>query len=221
MSGKTFKLAADERGDIRVQYTLSWDCMLDSGDSPANRKLYSNLTRFTALSDAVSERLVDRVPTLMRIIGDVASKLIDLDSVAVLLSKGKAIGYVDGENCYALDGTIIHSGNDLTGTSAGADEDISINLSRLPAEVDALALLVDSANGHSLGEVKGATCVLREGRSAKVITQFDIDASDNKGITHLFGLIRRTAGGFDFSEVNHTFDGHDHDAVTAVLKKYL
>lgn len=211
----------DAQGKSRIFFQLKWDAILDAAASAGNKQIIRNLNIFSAFEDGNMAYMARRIPSLMRFVSSAAEKLIDLEAVALLISKGQVVGYVDGAYAYALDGGIFHSGDDMTGTSGPFDEDIYITLDSLPPEIDALALMIDSVNGHPLGSVQGAHCRLVEGPSLKLITEFDIDQADRTGITHLFGFARRQGDGFEFVEVNHAFNGHSHEDILAALKQHL
>lgn len=218
---KVYPIKKDAQGKSRIFFQLKWDPILDEAASAGNEQIKRNLEIFSTAENSSMAHMARRIPWLMRYISSAAEKLIDLEAVALLISKGQVIGYVDGAYSYALDGGIFHSGDDMTGTSGPFDEDIHITLDTLPAEIDAVALMVDSVNGHALGSVLGAYCRLVNPMDLGLITEFDLDKADGQGITHLFGFARRQGDGFEFVEVNHDFNGHTHDDILAVLKQHL
>ncbi|MDR8326040.1 tellurium resistance protein TerZ, partial [Acinetobacter baumannii] len=55
-------------------------------------------------------------------------------------------------------GSVVHSGDNLTGEGDGDDEIIRVDLTKLPANVEYLAFTVNSFRGQSFNDVDNAFC---------------------------------------------------------------
>lgn len=85
------------------------------------------------------------------------SRPIDLDASIVGLDHDeKVVDKVWYRNLTGFGGAIRHSGDDTTGEGSGDDETITLDMSRLPASVEKLAVVINSFTGQSLASVKFA-----------------------------------------------------------------
>ena len=71
------------------------------------------------------------------------------------------------------DGSIIHSGDNLTGDGEGDDEVINVTLANVPAEVNYLVFTVSSYRGQTFNEVANAYCRLVDD-SGKEVARYTI-----------------------------------------------
>jgi tellurium resistance protein TerD len=111
----------------------------------------------------------------------------DLDASAFLLAASGRVRS-DADFCFynnlnAAGGAVIHQGDNRTGAGDGDDEQVQITLSKLPSDVDKVALVVTihegEANGQSFGQVSNAYIRLVDEKSGKEVVRFDLseDAS--------------------------------------------
>src|SRR3954464_3738583 len=88
----------------------------------------------------------------------------DLDASAIMLNaNGKVISdqhFVFFNNLKSPDGSVEHTGDNLTGEGEGDDEVIKVNLAAVPAEIDKIAVAVSiydaEPRGQSFGQVRNA-----------------------------------------------------------------
>ena len=74
------------------------------------------------------------------------------------------------------DGSIQHSGDNRTGAGDGDDEQIAVNLARVPANIKALVFTVNNYTGQDFSQVENAYCRLVDGQSGKEIARYDLSA---------------------------------------------
>jgi tellurium resistance protein TerZ len=85
---------------------------------------------------------------------------IDLDASCICFDSNKSVvdtvyfGNLNGGN-----GSIMHSGDNLTGDGDGDDEVINVDLSRVPSNIDSLVFTINSFRGQTFNEV--ANCFAR------------------------------------------------------------
>ena len=86
-----------------------------------------------------------------------ASDSIDLDASCLLLDAG---GNVQDQIWFrqlkSKCGSIVHTGDNLTGEGDGDDEVIKVNLGQLPSNVEHIAFTVNSFSGQSFNDVDNA-----------------------------------------------------------------
>lgn len=142
-------------------------------------------------------------------------KEFDLDASAFTL---KADGKVraDGDfifynNKVSSDGSVVHNGDNRTGEGAGDDETIDIDLAKVPAEVDkvAIAVTIDEADtrGQSFGQVGGAFIRVMNKDGGAEIARYDLSEDYSTETAVIFGEIYRNGSDWKFRAVGQGFAG--------------
>ncbi|MEU8799430.1 TerD family protein [Spirillospora sp. NPDC048819] len=85
---------------------------------------------------------------------------IDLDASCVLFADGNIADVVYFGKLTSDDGSVRHTGDNLTGAGDGDDESVIVDLGRLPVHVTSLVFTVSSFNGQTFNEVENAFCRL-------------------------------------------------------------
>lgn len=107
-------------------------------------------------------------------------KSIDLDaSVIAFGASGKDVDKVWFMNKQGCGGSIRHSGDNVSGKGDGDDEVITVDLSKVPAQVTALVFTVTSFSGQKFSEVASAYCRLLDGAGpgAVELVRFELTES--------------------------------------------
>ncbi|MEV6096549.1 TerD family protein [Nocardia sp. NPDC051981] len=85
---------------------------------------------------------------------------VDLDASVVLFADHSPVDVVYYGSLNSKDGAIRHQGDNLTGEGDGDDEEIMVDLSRVPAQVTTLLFIVTSYKGHTFEQIANAYCRL-------------------------------------------------------------
>ncbi len=154
-------------------------------------------------------------------------KDIDLDLVAVLIgSDGKAIPDANG-NGTNLDEAVVffnnltvsglaHSGDNLTGEGDGDDEQITVTLADVPANVNEVAIVVASYSGETFGEVENAFVRLVNADGNTELAKYELKdgMGSTKGVE--LGRVKRNGAEWDFEATGKNIDGD----FTAIVSSY-
>ena len=102
-------------------------------------------------------------------------------------------------------GAIVHQGDNLTGAGEGDDEQIMVDLSRIPANIDRLVFVVNiydaQAKGQHFGMIRNAFIRLVDRAKGKEICRFNL-SEDYNGMTGLVvGEIYRRNGEWKFNAI--------------------
>jgi stress response protein SCP2 len=118
---------------------------------------------------------------------------IDLDaSVIAFDAMARPLASVWFSNLGEWNGALRHSGDNLTGEGAGDDEQIYVDLDRLPGEVATLVFTITSYRRHRFTDVKNAFCRLVDTRSGQELVRYNLsDAQPSTGV--IMATLRRTA----------------------------
>lgn len=148
----------------------------------------------------------------------------DLDaSVYMLGVNGKVSSsqnFVYYNNLKSPCGAIIHAGDNLTGGGEGDDEQIHIDLTKVPSNIDKLVVVVNiyqaESKGQNFGMVENSFMRLVNKDTGKEEFTFDLnfDASTATGVQ--FGTLFRKGSGWAFSADSVEFAG----GLKALNQKY-
>lgn len=144
---------------------------------------------------------------------------IDLDASCLLLDEQKnLLEVVWFKQLQSSDGSIKHSGDNLTGEGDGDDEVIFVDLSRLPAGVAHLAFTVCSFRGQTFNDVEGAFCRLIDGTNNTEIAKFNLsEKGAHTGV--LMSIVSRDSSGWQMKAVGTPTTGAiAKDMMPAVLE---
>jgi tellurium resistance protein TerZ len=85
---------------------------------------------------------------------------VDLDASAVQFAGGQLFDLAFYNNLQTRDGSVVHLGDNKTGSGEGDDEAITVDLAKVYGKVDQIVFLVSSYHGHTLEWVNNAYCRL-------------------------------------------------------------
>lgn len=83
---------------------------------------------------------------------------VDLDASAVQFTGKDLFDLAFYNHLSTRDGSVVHLGDNQTGRGAGDDEVITVDLTKVYAKVDTIAILVSSYQGHSLEWIGNSYC---------------------------------------------------------------
>jgi tellurium resistance protein TerD len=142
-------------------------------------------------------------------------KEFDLDASAFLLkADGKVAadsGFIFYNNKTSTCGSIIHSGDNLTGEGEGDDESINVELSKVPAEIEKIAFTVTindaEARKQNFGMVSKAYIRAVNTAGEVEIARFDLSEDSSTETAMIFGEMYRHDGSWKFKAIGQGFAG--------------
>ena len=109
--------------------------------------------------------------------GGGSSSAIDLDASCVLFNdQNKVLDTVYFGQLKSRDGSIVHTGDNRTGDGDGDDEQIIVDLDKIPATVKALVFTVSSYTGQSFDTVENAYCRIVDNSNKNEIARYTLSA---------------------------------------------
>lgn len=139
----------------------------------------------------------------------------DLDASAFLLAAGDRVrgdgDFIFYNNLRSADGSVEHTGDNRTGEGEGDDEALKVDLTRVPSEVQKIAVTVTIHEGEtrrqSFGMVSNAFIRVVNDATGREIARYDLseDASTETAMT--FGEVYRHNGEWKFRAVGQGFKG--------------
>jgi tellurium resistance protein TerZ len=116
---------------------------------------------------------------------------IDLDASCILFDdQGKMIDTVWFRQLTSKDGSIVHTGDNRTGDGDGDDEQIIVDLPKVPANVKSLIFTVNSFTGQNFSQVENATCRIVNASNQQEIARYNLSALGNHNAQIMVKLYR-------------------------------
>ncbi|MEP3665802.1 MAG: TerD family protein [Roseibium sp.] len=139
----------------------------------------------------------------------------DLDaSVFVLGADGKVrsdADFIFFNNKSGVDGAVEHQGDNRTGEGEGDDEQVKVDLSKLPADVDKLVFAVTihdaEKNNQNFGQVSKAFMRVVNQAGEAEIARFDLSEDGATEAALVFGELYRHGEEWKFRAVGQGFAG--------------
>lgn len=150
---------------------------------------------------------------------------IDCDAFALLLVDGKLASSQDIVYYSSLkhnSGSVVHMGDNLTGAGDGDDEQIVIDLNRVPAQYDRIVLAVNIYQAYErrqhFGMIQNAFIRLVDARNNNEMCIYNLTENYSNQTAMLFGEVYRYNGEWKFNAVGQgTTDG----SISDFAKRYL
>ncbi len=132
---------------------------------------------------------------------------IDLDASCVMFNSAKQpIDVVYFGQLQSRDGTITHSGDNRTGAGDGDDEVINVNLSAIPADVQALVFTVNSFTGQTFEKVANAYCRILNAQGNAEVARYNLSAQGSHTAMVMAKLYRHN-GEWKMHAIGETANG--------------
>jgi len=137
----------------------------------------------------------------------------DLDASALLVNTtGKIISdqyFVFFNNLTSPDGSVEHTGDNLTGEGEGDDEMIKVNLAAVPAEVDKIVFAVSiydaETRSQSFGQVRNAFIRVVNQAGGAEIARYDLSEDASTETAMIFGEVYRNGPEWKFRAVGQGY----------------
>ena len=137
----------------------------------------------------------------------------DLDGSALMLgANGKVLSdqhFVFYNNLRSPDGSIEHTGDNLTGEGDGDDEVINVDLASVPPEVDSIVFPVSiydaDARSQSFGQVRNAFIRVVNRANGSEIARYDLSEDASTETAMLFGELYRHGGDWKFRAIGQGY----------------
>jgi tellurium resistance protein TerD len=137
----------------------------------------------------------------------------DLDASALLLgASGRVLSdnhFVFFNNLRSPDGSVEHTGDNLTGEGEGDDESILVNLAMVPPEVDRIVFPVSiyeaDTRGQSFGQVSNAFIRIVNQADNNELARYDLSEDASSETAMIFGEVYRRNGEWKFRAVGQGY----------------
>ena len=139
----------------------------------------------------------------------------DLDAAAFVLGvNGKVLSdadFVFYNNLKHSSGAVQHMGDNLTGAGEGDDEQIKVDLSKLPGNADKVAFTVTiydaETRKQNFGQVANAYIHILDEANGKELIRYDLGEDFSVETAVVVGELYRQAGEWKFNAIGSGFKG--------------
>ncbi|RPA64799.1 TerD family protein [Gordonia oryzae] len=137
----------------------------------------------------------------------------DLDASAIGLGANKKVlsdqHFVFFNNLRSPDGSIEHTGDNLTGEGDGDDEVINVDLAGVPPEIDSIVFPVSiydaDARSQSFGQVRNAYIRVVNRAGGAEIARYDLSEDASTETAMVFGELYRNGAEWKFRAVGQGY----------------
>jgi len=132
---------------------------------------------------------------------------IDLDASCVVFDAAKnLIDTVWFRQLASKDGSIVHSGDNRTGAGAGDDEQIVVDLTRVPPQMQTLVFVVNSFTGQDFSQIDNAFCRIVDGVTASEIARYNL-SSQGHHTAQIMAKVYRHNGEWKMAAIGENTSG--------------
>ena len=139
----------------------------------------------------------------------------DLDSSVFLLGADSKVtdggDFIFFNNLKHASGSVEHLGDNLTGAGDGDDEEIKIDLSKVPANIEKIAFTVTiyeaDERKQNFGQVENAFIRVFDEQNNKELIRYDLDEDFSIETAVIVGELYRNKGEWKFNAVGSGFEG--------------
>lgn len=139
----------------------------------------------------------------------------DLDASAFLLNEGEKVrsdaDFIFYNQLRSSDGSVEHTGDNLTGAGEGDDESLKIQLPSVPQDVAKVSFTVTindaEKNGQNFGMIRNAFIRVVNAADQSEICRYDLTEDFSIETALVFGELYRHSGEWKFRAVGQGFQG--------------
>lgn len=155
------------------------------------------------------------------IFGGSKTQSIDLDASALLFDGGKRlVDQVWFQQLRSKDGSLQHTGDNLTGAGDGDDESIIVDLSAVPAAVQTLVFVVNSFTGQNFSQIENAYCRLVDETNSTEIARYELTGSGTHN-SQVMAKVVRDGSGWSMTAIGAVANGRTFNDLLPAVTPHL
>jgi len=149
------------------------------------------------------------------------SQTIDLDASCVMFDESnRVVDTVWFRQLKSRDGSIVHTGDNRTGAGDGDDEQINVELNRVPAEVKALVFTVNSFTGQNFSQVENAYCRIVNASNQQEVARFNLSVQGSH-TAQIMAKLYRHGGEWKMHAIGENGSGRTFDDLMPQITPHL
>ena len=146
---------------------------------------------------------------------------VDLDASCLLFSGSNLEDVVWFQQLESDNGAVVHTGDDRAGGGSGDNEVITVDLGKLPADVNTLIFTVNSFLNDSFQGIPDARCRLLNGKNDQELARFDLtlDGGDHTGM--VMAKLYRQGGTWHMQAIGDKGHGRTFEDMEGIIVRHL
>ncbi|RTL66790.1 MAG: TerD family protein [Pseudonocardiaceae bacterium] len=154
--------------------------------------------------------------------GGSKSQSIDLDASALLFDgTGQLVDAVWFRQLQSRDGSVRHTGDNLTGDGEGDDESVIVDLTRLSPGIAQIVFTVNSFTGQDFSQIENAFCRLVDETTNEELARYDLSGSGRHNAQIMAKVSRGGAGEWSMTAIGATASGRTVQDLVPATAGYL
>jgi tellurium resistance protein TerZ len=146
---------------------------------------------------------------------------VDLDASCVMFDEqNRTVDVVWFRQLKSQDGSIVHTGDNRTGAGDGDDEQIIVDLSRVPANVKSLVFTVNSFTGQTFAQVENAYCRVVNAANNQEVARYDLSVQ-GAHTAQIMAKLYRHNGEWKMHAIGENGRGRTFDELLPQITPYL
>jgi len=153
--------------------------------------------------------------------GGKKSQTIDLDASCLLFdAAGVLVDQVWFGQLTSKDGSILHTGDNLTGDGDGDDESIRVDLTRVPASVLTLVFTVNSFTGQDFSQIENAFCRVVDESTGTETARYELTGSGQHN-AQIMAKVSREGGAWAMTAIGAPATGRTFKDLLPAITAHL
>ncbi|MFI6516433.1 TerD family protein [Spirillospora sp. NPDC050679] len=153
--------------------------------------------------------------------GKSRAQSIDLDASCLLFDAGGNLAdAVWFRQLRSKDGSVVHTGDNLTGEGEGDDEVINVDLGKVPANVTQLVFTVNSFTGQDFSQIENAFCRLVDEATGQEIARYELTGSGQHN-AQIMAKVARDGAGWSMTAIGAIANGQTFQHLLPEVKQHL
>ncbi|MEO3935613.1 TerD family protein [Dermatophilaceae bacterium Soc4.6] len=149
------------------------------------------------------------------------SQTIDLDASCLLFDgNGGLVDQVWFGQLTSKDGSIQHTGDNLTGDGDGDDESVKVDLTRVPTTVQTLVFTVNSFTGQDFSQIENAFCRVVDESTDTETARYELTGSGTHN-AQIMAKLTREGGGWAMTAIGAPATGRTFKDLLPAIAAHL
>jgi tellurium resistance protein TerZ len=150
------------------------------------------------------------------------SQSIDLDASALLFDGGgRLVDAVWFSQLRSKDGSVQHTGDNLTGAGEGDDESVVVDLPRLSPAVTQIVFTVNSFTGQDFSQIENAFCRLVDETTGEELARYELSGSGKHNAQVMAKVGRAPDGGWTMTAIGAIANGRTFQDLLPAVSAHL
>jgi tellurium resistance protein TerZ len=146
---------------------------------------------------------------------------VDLDASCVMFDEAnRPVDVVWFRQLKSRDGSIVHTGDNRTGAGEGDDEQIIVDLARVPANVKSLVFTVNSFTGQNFSQVENAYCRIVDAGNQKEVARYELSVQ-GAHTAQIMAKVYRHNGEWKMHAIGENGSGRTFDDMMPLITPHL